>query len=53
MQEPDMTMNFMMLLNSGTQRRPAKVMYSTDFDGTMTQEGFSPPHGPMFPTGST
>ena len=39
MQEPDMTMNFMMLLNSGTQRRPAKVMYSTDFDGTMTQEG--------------
>lgn len=39
MQEPDMTMNFMMLLNSGTQRHPAKVMYSTDFDGTMTQEG--------------
>lgn len=39
MQEPDMTMNFMMLLNSGTQRHPAKVMYSTDFDGTMTQAG--------------
>ena len=39
MQEPDMTMNFMMLLNSGTQRHPAKVMYSTDFDGTMTQTG--------------
>lgn len=39
MQEPDMTMNFMMLLNSGVQRHPAKVMYSTDFDGTMTQNG--------------
>lgn len=39
MQEPDMTMNFMMLLNSGTQRTPAKVKYSADFDGTMTQAG--------------
>lgn len=39
MQEADMTMNFLMLLNSGVQRQPAKVMYSTDFDGTMTQKG--------------
>lgn len=39
MQEPDMTMNFMMLLNSGTQRTPTKVKYSADFDGTMTEEG--------------
>ena len=39
MQEADMTMHFMMLLNSGAQRHPAKVMYSTDFDGTMTEDG--------------
>ena len=29
MQEPDMTMNFMMLLNSGTQRHPAKAVSYT------------------------
>lgn len=39
MQYPAMSMNFMMLLNSGTQRTPAKVKYSTDFDGTMTEQG--------------
>lgn len=39
MQEADLTMHFMMLLNSGVQRHPAKVMYSTDFDGTMTEDG--------------
>ena len=41
MQEPDMTMNFMMLLNSGTQRRPAKMMCNFDRISTamMTQEG--------------
>ncbi len=39
MQEASMSLNFKMLLNSGTQRRPAKVKYSTDFDGTMTEAG--------------
>lgn len=39
MQEATMTMNFMMLLNSGTQRTPVKVKYSTDFDGTLTEAG--------------
>ncbi len=39
LQEATMSMNFKMLLNSGTQRRPAKVKYSTDFDGTMTEAG--------------
>lgn len=38
MQEATMSMNFYMLLNSGTQRTPLKVKYSTDFDGTMTEE---------------
>lgn len=39
LQEATMTMNFKMLLNSGTQRHPAKVKYSTDFDGTLTEAG--------------
>lgn len=39
MQEAAMTMNFKMLLNSGTQRHPVKVKYSTDFDGTLTEAG--------------
>lgn len=39
MQEADMTTSFWMLLASGTQRTPLKVKYSTDFDGTMTEEG--------------
>lgn len=39
LQEATMTMNFQMLLNSGTQRHPAKVKYSTDFDGTLTEAG--------------
>lgn len=39
LQEAVMTMNFKMLLNSGTQRHPVKVKYSTDFDGTLTEAG--------------
>ncbi len=39
MLEANLTMNFQMLLNNGTQRHPAKVMYSTNFNGTMTQDG--------------
>ena len=38
MQEPVMTMNFQMALQSGTQRHPAKIMYSNDFNGEMTEE---------------
>ena len=37
-QEANMSMNFSMLLGSGTQRSPLTVKYSTDFDGTMTEE---------------
>ncbi|WP_418991786.1 DUF5017 domain-containing protein [Alistipes sp.] len=39
LQHPAMSVDFLMLLNSGTQRTPVKVKYSTDFDGTMTEEG--------------
>lgn len=38
MQEPVMTMNFKMNLNSGTQRHPAKIKYSHDFSGEMTED---------------
>ena len=38
MQEPVMTVNFLMNLNSGTQRHPAKIKYSHDFSGEMTED---------------
>ena len=38
MQEPVMTVNFKMALQSGTQRHPAAIKYSHDFSGEMTEE---------------
>lgn len=36
-QEPMMSVNFWSLLQNGYQRTPAKVKYSTDFNGTMDE----------------
>ena len=38
MQEPEMTMSFKMNLQSGVQRHPARIMYSHDFNGNMTED---------------